>query len=316
MNIRHGLVRVLILVGMALPLSGHHSFSAEYDQDTIVSVPGKLTWFDWSNPHIYATVDVAGRDGSTVTWYGEVTGAGPAWMIERGVTREMASKLIGQTVTMRGAWARNRSAKMGNANLKTDKGFLLTDQRADTAPRSAHNAGLALKPVEAQSDATLVVSVATVSTERRSEKDALAFFEATPSDGVLRIDEEPGCPVLHQFAPMWGSYGACVPLADGAAPPSRFLLAPGAYEIRHSMGICPGICALPQLSPEVQVQAECRTQIRVKRGDTLYLRFTRTADACTATVSPAPASQGERDMQKNIDAGQYQSLEFPKRRLP
>lgn len=320
MNTKLGIAGALMGVALGLPLLGHHSFQAQYDSNTIISVTGKLTKFDWSNPHVYATVDVSGPDSSIVKWHGELTGGGMAQLIQRGVTKEIAAGLVGQTVTMRGAWGRDKSTRMGQVNLKTNKGFLLTDP-APATPQSGHNATLEIKPVPIIKDeATLIVSFAGPA-DRQPGKSALAFLTATPTAGVRRIDEAPECPITQQFAviPTW-TYGACVRMAESisekAPTPARFTLAPGDYEFRSHFRTCSTSTPWAEMRSDCgemeSPEKFCRAQISVKNGETLYLRFERKAETCVSATSSAPSSARENHIQKEIDAGRYQSLEFPK----
>jgi len=45
----------------------HHSF-AMFDQTKRVTLKGKVTEFQWTNPHSFIELDVAGADGKTVHW--------------------------------------------------------------------------------------------------------------------------------------------------------------------------------------------------------------------------------------------------------
>jgi len=63
--------RVLI-AGIALAVAGaaaqaHHSF-AMFDQTNRVTIKGTVTEFQWTNPHAFIHVDVAGADGKVENW--------------------------------------------------------------------------------------------------------------------------------------------------------------------------------------------------------------------------------------------------------
>jgi hypothetical protein len=53
---------VTALVGITVPVSAHHSF-AMFDKSHVVTVKGALNKLEWSNPHVYLFVTVAGADG-------------------------------------------------------------------------------------------------------------------------------------------------------------------------------------------------------------------------------------------------------------
>src|ERR1700733_15149508 len=46
----------------------HHSFAAEFDGTKPVTLKGKVTEFEWVNPHSWVHVDVTDENGNTVNW--------------------------------------------------------------------------------------------------------------------------------------------------------------------------------------------------------------------------------------------------------
>ena len=55
------------LMFSSLPLSAHHS-TTMYNMANPTTVTGKVTKFEWTNPHAYIYLEVAGENGKTVTW--------------------------------------------------------------------------------------------------------------------------------------------------------------------------------------------------------------------------------------------------------
>jgi hypothetical protein len=56
---------------VATPSWAHHSFAAEYDSSQEITLTGKITKVEWTNPHIYIHIDVV-DGGKTTSWALEV----------------------------------------------------------------------------------------------------------------------------------------------------------------------------------------------------------------------------------------------------
>ena len=63
---------VALMLSLPLQLSAHHG-AAIYDQTKTVTVTGTVTQFRFANPHVLIFAAVAGDDGKTVEWSGELT---------------------------------------------------------------------------------------------------------------------------------------------------------------------------------------------------------------------------------------------------
>jgi len=51
----------------AMQVMAHHSF-AMFDSQNQVKFTGTVARFDWTNPHVYIELDVAGKDGASEHW--------------------------------------------------------------------------------------------------------------------------------------------------------------------------------------------------------------------------------------------------------
>lgn len=60
-------VALAILV-MGVPTRAHHSFAAEYDSNTMLTLTGTVSKVDWTNPHIYIHLDVKDASGKVTTY--------------------------------------------------------------------------------------------------------------------------------------------------------------------------------------------------------------------------------------------------------
>jgi len=99
--------------------SAHHSFSAEFDIEQPVSLTGKVTRMQWSNPHGWIYIDVENEDGSVTNWALETSAANN--LIRRGWKRDDLPP--GTTIVVEGFQARNGTP---TANIR---GVVLEDGR-------------------------------------------------------------------------------------------------------------------------------------------------------------------------------------------
>ena len=92
-------------VGAAVPMAAHHSFAAEFDGTKAFRLRGKLTKIEWTNPHSYFYVDVAGDNGAIVNWACEA--GAPGALSRRGFKR--GDIKLGDTIIVDGYLAKDGS---------------------------------------------------------------------------------------------------------------------------------------------------------------------------------------------------------------
>jgi hypothetical protein len=74
-----------VLAAAALPVSAHHSFSAEFDATKQVTLEGNVVQMEWVNPHSWLTIDVPKPDGTVERW--RIEGGSPSVLLRLGWNR-------------------------------------------------------------------------------------------------------------------------------------------------------------------------------------------------------------------------------------
>jgi hypothetical protein len=108
----------LFVIGVALlsaqMLSAHHSFAAEFDRNSPVTLTGSVTRVDWGNPHIWVFMDVKDDTGKVSNW--GVEGGAPNALFRNGWRKD--SLKVGDTVTVEGFKSKDGLPR-ANANRVT-----------------------------------------------------------------------------------------------------------------------------------------------------------------------------------------------------
>ena len=95
-------------------MRAHHSFAAEYDAKTPVTIHGSVTKVEWTNPHVRFYLNVKDEAGTVTEW--EFTMGAVNGLLRRGWTRSMLKP--GDAVIVNGYRARDGS-HLANARIVT-----------------------------------------------------------------------------------------------------------------------------------------------------------------------------------------------------
>ena len=93
-------------LALALTAHAHHSFPAQYDAAKAITLTGKVTKVEWTNPHIFIYIDVPNeKTGAVVNWALEM--GGPNALLRLGWKRD--SLKSDDLITIEGSLARDGS---------------------------------------------------------------------------------------------------------------------------------------------------------------------------------------------------------------
>ena len=75
------------MLALDTPVVAHHSFAAEYDSQTVLTLNGTISKIEWTNPHIYIHLDVKDPAGKVTTW--SLEGYPPNTLKRTGFSRDL-----------------------------------------------------------------------------------------------------------------------------------------------------------------------------------------------------------------------------------
>jgi hypothetical protein len=100
------------------PAFGHHSFAAEYDGSKAVTLRGKVTMFEWVNPHSWVHISVTDDKGNVTSWSCET--APPNLLYRQGWRRDSIKE--GDEVVIEGFMSKDGSHTMNARSVQTPDG--------------------------------------------------------------------------------------------------------------------------------------------------------------------------------------------------
>ena len=110
-------LRLLILGGSflvaAAPAVAHHAFSAEFDAKQPITLRGKVTKIQWTNPHVWVYMNVQDESGKLTNWGFEM--GAPQQVQNQGWGRNTLKP--GDELIVVGSRARDGSSRMNARNV-------------------------------------------------------------------------------------------------------------------------------------------------------------------------------------------------------
>jgi Family of unknown function (DUF6152) len=123
-------VAAFALAVSSVPASAHHSFAAEFDSAKPVTLTGKVTKVEWTNPHAFFYIDVKDEKTNEVgNWAAELNS--PNSLMRLGWTRD--SMKVDDIVTVTGSLAKD-GTKLLNARTVTLNGKRLFAGSSEPTP--------------------------------------------------------------------------------------------------------------------------------------------------------------------------------------
>lgn len=109
-----GCVVALALIAQSRPAAAHHSFAAEFDASKPITLTGKVTKIEWTNPHAFIYLDSKDpRNNETGNWAAELNS--PNSLMRLGWTRE--SLKVDEEIKVDGTLARDGSRLMNARSI-------------------------------------------------------------------------------------------------------------------------------------------------------------------------------------------------------
>jgi Family of unknown function (DUF6152) len=121
-----------LLAAAAAPAFAHHPFEAEFDAKAPITLTGKVTKIEWTDPHVMIQFEGKENNGPMMSW--NLEAASPAEMVKMGWTTSMLK--AGDQISVQGYKARLEPTTVAARTIELSDGKKLSSAADDGGPKA------------------------------------------------------------------------------------------------------------------------------------------------------------------------------------
>ena len=117
-------VLVVALMVIAAPAAAHHSYAAEFDRDSPMTIEGEVVEVWFKSPHVRYYIKVTDEDGNEVTW--DTRGLTPVKLVRQGWMKDTIK--VGDRIKIHGHVGHTNKTIMSILDVTLGDGTVLTSR--------------------------------------------------------------------------------------------------------------------------------------------------------------------------------------------
>jgi hypothetical protein len=115
---------VIVFLFVCTKADAHHSYAAEFDRDSPVTIEGEVVEVWFRSPHVRYYIKVTDEDGNEVTW--DTRGLTPVKLVRQGWMKDTIK--VGDRVKVYGHIGRTNKTIMSILDVTLEDGTVLTSR--------------------------------------------------------------------------------------------------------------------------------------------------------------------------------------------